>query len=133
MKFDEAVNNLMKLHDYHPQDKDPKFEDPNHQLNWYKSKVKEWAGEKPTSDSIMTALDKAWMGAGHARFKTDTLHNELLRTRGASNRKRKFKDQGYYPEGDKFDSQYMKDWLQKEIMGEFMIKRDGPMPFHNAR
>jgi hypothetical protein len=27
----------------------------------------------------------------------------------------------------------MKDWLQREIMGEFMIKRDGPMPFHTAR
>jgi hypothetical protein len=118
MKFDEMVNNIVHA-------------EP--ELNWYKSKVKEWAGVKPTSDSVMQALDKAWMSAGHARFKTDTLHGELMKTRGETNKKRKFAKAGYYPEGGKFDPQYMKDWLQREIMGEFMINRDGPMPFHTAR
>jgi len=104
------------------------------ELDWYKSKVKEWAGEKPTSDSMMEALEKAWSGAGHARFKTDTLHNELLKTRGKSNRRRKFMKQGYYPEGNQFDPEYMKHWLHREIMGEFITRpQDGPIPFYTPR
>jgi hypothetical protein len=151
-KFNEAANSWMRkldpsnpidqkitrignmdLYDYHPHDPEQvRFEDPNHELNWYKNRVKEWAGDKPTTDSMMKALDKAWTGT-HPRFHYEALHLELLRTRGKGNKKRKFKDQGYYPENDKFDPQYMKDWLQKEIMGEFMVKRDGAMPFHTAR
>jgi hypothetical protein len=118
MKFDEEVNSIIG--------QEPK-------LDWYKSKVKEWAGEKPTTESMMAALEKAWSSAGHARFKTDTLHKELLQTRGKANKRRKFNKAGYYPDGDKFDPQYMKDWLQREIIGEFMIKRDGPMPFYSPR
>ena len=118
MKFDEAVDNILN-------------QEP--ELDWYKSKVKEWAGEKPTTESMMQALEQAWSGAGHARFKTETLHNELLKTRGELNKKRKFIKAGYYPPEGKFDPQYMKDWLQREIIGEFMVKRDGPMPFHTPR
>jgi len=118
MKFDEMVNNILNA-------------EP--ELDWYKGEVKKRAGDKPTAESMMQALDQAWMNAGHARFKTDTLHNELLKTRGKSNKRRKFMKQGYYPAGDQFDPEYMKDWLQKEIMGEFLVKRDGPVPFYKAR
>jgi hypothetical protein len=118
MKFDEKVNDILNA---------------ELELDWYKQQVKDRAGVKPNADDMMQALDQAWMNAGHARFKTDTLHNELLRTRGESNKKRKFAKAGYYPEGGKFDAQYMKDWLQREIMGEFMIKRDGPVPFYAPR
>jgi len=150
-KFDEKANSWLRkldpnnpidqkitrrgnvdFYDYHPQDKDVRFEDPNHQLNWYKNRVKEWAGDKPTSESMMKALDQAWTGT-HPNFHTQALHLELLRTRGKGNKKRKFKDQGYYPEGDAFDPEYMKNWLQREIMGEFIAKRDGPMPFYTPR
>ena len=118
MKFDEKIDNILNA-------------EP--ELDWYKSEVKKRAGNKPDTDNMMQALDQAWMNAGHARFKTDTLHNELLRTRGEANKKRKFAKAGYYPEAGAFDPEYMKDWLQREIMGEFMIKRDGPMPFYTAR
>jgi hypothetical protein len=118
MKFDEAVDNILN-------------QEP--ELDWYKSKVKEWAGDKPTTEIMMQALEQAWSSAGHARFKTETLHNELLKTRGESNKKRKFMKAGYYPPEGRFDPQYMKDWLQREIIGEFMVKRDGPMPFHTPR
>jgi hypothetical protein len=118
MTFDEAVDSILHA-------------EP--ELDWYKGEVKKRAGDAPTTESMMQALEQAWMNAGHARFKTDTLHNELLKTRGQSNKKRKFMKQGYYPEGDKFDAEYMKHWLQKEIMGNFIAKRDGPMPFYNAR
>lgn len=118
MKFDEAVDSILN-------------QEP--ELDWYKNRVKEWAGEKPTSDSMMEALEKAWTGT-NPRFHYKTLHNELLKTRGPSNKKRKFMKQGYYPEGDKFDPEYMKDWLQKEIMGEFITRpQDGPMPFYTPR
>ena len=118
MKFDEKINDILHA-------------EP--ELDWYKQQVKDRAGDKPAADDVMQALDQAWMNAGHARFKTDTLHHELLRTRGETNNKRKFMKSGYYPEGGQFDPEYMKHWLQREIMGEFMIKRDGPMPFHSAR
>lgn len=118
MKFDEAVNNILNA-------------EP--ELDWYKGEVKKRAGDAPTAENMMQALDQAWMNAGHARFKTDTLHNELMKTRGETNKKRKFAKAGYYPEAGAFDAEYMKNWLQREIMGEFMIKRDGPMPFYTAR
>lgn len=118
MKFDEKVNDILHA-------------EP--ELDWYKAQVKQRAGSKPNADDMMAALDQAWHNAGHARFKTDTLHGELLKTRGEQNKKRKFMKSGYYPEGGQFDPQYMKDWLQREIMGEFMMKRDGPMPFHTPR
>ena len=102
------------------------------ELDWYKSKVKEWAGEKPTTESMMAALEKAWTGAAHARFFLK-LHEELLKTRGRSNKKRKFMKSGYYPEEDKFDPEFLKSWLQREIMGDFIVNRSGPMPFHTAR
>jgi len=118
MKFDDKVNDILST-------------EP--ELDWYKMEVKKRAGSKPTAENMMQALDQAWMNAGHARFKTDTLHNELLKTRGEMNKKRKFMKSGYYPEGGQFDPEYMKHWLQREIMGEFMIKRDGPMPFYAPR
>jgi hypothetical protein len=118
MKFDEMVNGIVHA-------------EP--ELDWYKAQVKQRAGDAPSAENVMQALDQAWLNAGHARFKTDTLHNELLKTRGETNKKRKFAKAGYYPEAGKFDAEYMKNWLQREIMGEFMIKRDGPMPFHTAR
>jgi hypothetical protein len=117
MKFDEMVNNIVHA-------------EP--ELDWYKSKVKEWAGNKPTSDSVMQALDKAWTGT-NPRFHYQSLHGELMKTRGETNKKRKFAKAGYYPEAGAFDAEYMKNWLQREIMGEFMMKRDGPVPFYTAR
>jgi hypothetical protein len=118
MKFDEAVDNLLNK---------------EQNLDWYKGWVKERAGENPTIEDMKRTLEEAWMGAGHSRFKHETLHRELLLSRGKGNKKRKFVKAGYYPEGDRFDPQYMKDWLQREILGEFMIKRDGPMPFNTPR
>ena len=118
MKFDETVDSIVNA-------------EP--ELHWYKQAVRHRAGEKPTANGMMQALHQAWMNAGHARFKTDTLHDELLRTRGASNKKRKFVKMGYYPQNDAFDAEYMKHWLQREIMGEFIAKRDGPVPFYAPR
>ena len=118
MKFDEIVNGTVQT-------------EP--ELDWYKQMVKDRAGHKPSANDMMQALDQAWHNAGHARFKTHTLHHELLKTRGEQNKKRKFMKSGYYPAGDAFDAEYMKDWLQREIMGEFMIKRDGPVPFYAPR
>jgi hypothetical protein len=118
MKFDDKVNDILNT-------------EP--ELDWYKSEVMKRAGDKPTAENVMQALDQAWHNAGHARFKTDTLHNELMKTRGETNKKRKFMKSGYYPEGGEFDPEYMKHWLQREIMGEFVTKRDGPMPFYKAR
>jgi len=94
------------------------------ELDWYKSRVKEWAGDKPTVDSMMDALERAWTGT-NPRFHYQTLHAELLKMRGASNKNRKFMQQGYYPDDGKFDPKYMKDWLQREIMGEFMMHQGG--------
>lgn len=118
MKFDETVDVVLHA-------------EP--QLHWYKQQVKNRAGVNPTANGMMQALDQAWHNAGHARFKTNTLHHELLRTRGPGNKKRKFVNAGYYPENDAFDAEYMKCWLQREIMGEFMIKRDGAVPFYAPR
>lgn len=103
---------------------DRTYEEP--QLDWFKSKVKDYANESGskdlTNEQMLDALKRAITGT-HPRFFEQTLHSELMKTRSKANRKRKFRDQGYYPKDDKMDWDYMRHWLQREIMGEFIRKK----------
>lgn len=70
-------------------------------------------------EKFIKAVNSIWTGT-HPRA-LENLHHELLKIRGEDNKKRKFRDQGYYPKEEDFYA-YLKDWLQREAMGKIWQK-----------
>ena len=107
MKFNEMVSKLVEP-----------------ELQAFKDSVvaKHLDGKKPaevSGDTMQHAFERAWMTT-HPRG-LEKIHNELLRTRGAGVKGRMFTDAGYYPKDMHAFGPYLKDWLQRHIMGEWIM------------